>query len=100
MMNAYRFFLVLAILILVAAGLNTSNQGINRLTMASRPAVIAAEAGQNHLQVIALGQQYTWSVQGFMAGFEHLWLKVKNGVKATLQYLSKIWLIFRVLVFY
>ncbi|MEA1960348.1 MAG: hypothetical protein U9N81_03495 [Bacillota bacterium] len=100
MKTLYRFLLVLLLLVLVGAGLNTSNAGMNCLTGEDRPDIINAHIGDGQLVVTFLGQHYDCSRESTISRLDILWQRVRPCIEATKQYLCKIWRIFRVLVFY
>jgi len=100
MAKAYRFILIISLILLVAAGLNISNQGINRLTMESRPAVIGADTGKDYLSITALGQPYFWTKEKVLLGMNNMVYLIKPYVLDAKDYVLRIWRIFRVLAFY
>lgn len=100
MAKAYRFMLIIGLLVLVAAGLNTSNQGMNRLTMESRPAAIGADAGKGYLTITALGQPYFWTKGKVLLGMNNMVYTIKPYVSDAEDYVLRIWRIFWVLAFY
>lgn len=98
MTRLYRPVLVLVVIILIIAGLNTSNQGTNSLTAEARKPVFSLKIENKNLSVIALGEQYTYSRQDFIrdsSGAKH---EAETLLRSAGSYFKKIWKIFRVLV--
>lgn len=66
-------FLALALLItLVAAGLNTSNQGINQVSRQSRPPVVGLKWQNHALHADWLGKSYDYPVRRFIRDLDRL----------------------------
>ena len=63
MTKLYRTLLVLGILILVISGLNTSNQGINSLTLQNRNPVVGLQNQGNTISIFTLGQSHSYGKQ-------------------------------------
>ncbi len=100
MVKSFRPILIIVLLVLVAAGLNISNQGMNSLTGQSRPAVIGAQTGKDYVTVTALGQNHYWTKEKFILGINNMVLSARDHLADARDYLLKIWRIFRVLAFY
>lgn len=99
MARLYRSLLVLAILFLIILGLNTSNQGINSLTMEARKPVIGLQTQGNNISIFALGETHSYGKQEIKADIMLALQKVKTAARVTLDYLLRIVRIFKVLVF-
>ena len=59
-MKFYQITILAVVLVLVILGLNTSNQGVNRLTMENRSAVLAFSLKPNSICLELLGQDYDY----------------------------------------
>ncbi len=89
MARLYRSLLVLTILILVILGLNTSNQGINSLTLDARKPVIGWQAQGDKLNIFALGETHSYDKQEAREDIVLIWQQVKTGAQATGDYLLR-----------
>ena len=83
MAKSYRPLLVLTILILVILGLNTSNQGINSLTLDARKPVIGWQNQGDKLNVFALGETHSYDKREAGKDIMMIWQQVKTGAQAT-----------------
>jgi len=97
MTKLYRPLLVFIVLILIVLGLNTSNQGTNSLTAESRKPVLGFHIEKQNINIFALGEQYTYSKQEICQESSGAIQDVKTVFNALVNYLKKIWTIFRVL---
>jgi len=74
----YRISAVLVILMLVMFGLNTSNQGINSLTMQTRQPVIGVQTQGNSVSIFTLGESHNYNKQSIaseiMQARSQLWI--------------------------
>ncbi|HQD91404.1 MAG TPA: hypothetical protein PLP71_10355 [Syntrophomonadaceae bacterium] len=84
------------VLTLVICGLNVSNEAINQLTANQRPPVIHMQADESQWEVYIAGQQYLVNTDKLAQVNEQVETTVKNACKKVIDYLYKIWAIFRV----
>ncbi|MDD4170972.1 MAG: hypothetical protein PHQ94_01900 [Syntrophomonas sp.] len=63
MLRLYRTSLVLAILVLVILGLNTSTQGMNSLTLNNQKPVLGFETDDDEVNVFTLGESHSYNKQ-------------------------------------
>lgn len=97
MARLYRPLLVLTILILMILGLNTSNQGINSLTLDARKPVIGWQAKGDNFNIFALGETHSYDKRAAGGDIMLVWQQVKTGTHATGEYLLRIANILKVL---
>ncbi len=97
MTRLYRSTLVLVVIILIVLGLNTSNQGTNSLTAEDRKPVIGFKIEKQNINIFALGEQYTYSRQDLIKETSNGLQDAKELLNSFIDYLKKIWTIFRVL---
>lgn len=89
--------LIMAVIILVILGLNTSSQGISSLTAEERKPVIGWQIENQQVNVFALGQEYRISSQDISQAGEGAWHDARQQCSIFVNYLKKIWTIFNVL---
>jgi len=87
MVKICRIFIVLLLTSLVIMGLNTSNQGINDLTMANRNAVIRLSLDNDSINLDLLGKRHNWSESKFPDGLRLFWEKGKLLIKEGKRFL-------------
>jgi hypothetical protein len=81
----YRFLLVLTIVILVILGLNTSNQGINSLTLEARKPVIGWQYQGDNFNIFALGETHSYDKKEAEKNIILIWQQVKAGTQTTVD---------------
>jgi len=89
--------LIMGLIILVILGLNTSNKGISSLTAEDRKPVIGLQLENQHIQVLALGQEYSLSRRDIRQASQGVMQVARQQGSAFVDYLKKIWTIFNVL---
>ena len=97
MARLYRPLLVLTILILVILALNTSNQGINSLTLEARQPVIGWQNQGDKLNIFALGETHSYDKREAGKDIMLVWQQVKTGAQVTGDHLLRIIINFKVL---
>lgn len=60
-MRLNQYVIIIGLFVLIILGLNLSNQGINRLTMDERGAILALGLKQHDIDLQVLGRNYTCS---------------------------------------
>jgi hypothetical protein len=70
-------------------GLNTSNQGINSLTLEARQPVIGWQSQGDELNIFALGVTHSYDKREVGEDIMMVWEQVKTGVKTTGDHLLK-----------
>lgn len=98
MTRLLRPVLILVVIILIIAGLNTSNQGNNALTAETRQSVFSIKIVDKNLEVVALGEKYSYSDRELVEANQLVRNETQNLLHSVSDYLKKIWTIFRVLV--
>lgn len=98
MTRLYRPALILVIIILVIAGLNTSNQGNNILTAEARRSVFSIKIVDKNLEVVALGEEYSYSGRELIQDNRQVMYEAKKLLHSISDYFKRIWTIFKVLV--
>jgi len=74
-----RIVLVLVLIFLVIAGLNISNQGINKLSMEDRGAVAAIYCDKNDIELELMGKEYSY--RHLLDEYSYLIEKGKEGIR-------------------
>ncbi len=81
MTRMYQSLLVLAVLMLMILGLNTSNQGINSLTLdAAKPVLGWYNQGDN-LHIFTLGQTHSYDKREAREDVKEVWQQAKMGAQ-------------------
>lgn len=97
MSKIFSSLMVLAVIILIILGLNTSSQGISSLTAEDKKPVVGLKIENQKIDVIALGEQHDISRQDIIqAGYGTLH-ELQLQCESLFHYLKKIWKIFEVL---
>ncbi|MEN6348528.1 MAG: hypothetical protein ABFD08_03890 [Syntrophomonas sp.] len=95
MQKIYRAMLVALLFGLVILGLNTSNQGINRLTMENRGPVMGLNIDSKDINVQFLSENYAIPRDKLLVDKEEM----KNGLQVVIErvknHFIKIWVIFK-----
>ncbi|PKM76005.1 MAG: hypothetical protein CVU90_14730 [Firmicutes bacterium HGW-Firmicutes-15] len=89
MARLYRPLLVLTILILVSLALNTSNKGINSMTLDARKPVIGMQYQGDKLNIFALGETHSYDKRKAEEVTMLVWQQVKTGAQATGDHLLR-----------
>lgn len=95
MAKIYRPFMVIGLIILVIMGLNTSNHGINQLTMESRAPVIGLSVDSDDPGVFLLGEKHEIDQDKYIDYISIVWGKTKIMLQQVKNYLLRIWIIFK-----
>ncbi|CFY02939.1 Uncharacterized [Syntrophomonas zehnderi OL-4] len=98
MTRLLRSVMILVIIILIIAGLNTSNQGNNILTAEARKSVFSIKIVDKNLEVVALGEEYTYSGRELIQDNRQAIYKAQKLLHSISNYFKRIWTIFKVLV--
>ena len=98
MTRSYRYLLVLALLILVILGLNTSNQGINSLTMEARKPVIGLQTEGDKVSIFTLGESHVVTRQGVVTAMASVKGQVQNYAQTGSNYLKRTFVIVKALL--
>lgn len=96
MTRVYHSLIVLLVVVLIFFGLNISNQAVNSLTQESQKPLIGFKMEEESINIIALGEQYNYSRQELSQENEKIINGYQEILKSVLDYLKKIWTIFRV----
>lgn len=94
-MRFYQQLILIGLVMLVILGLNTSNQGINDLTLEERRAILALDYSKGNIKVEALGNSYNYKTV-----WNELKQQSRNAVKVFNDYLKKVWTIFDAVFLY
>lgn len=70
--------MVLGILILVICGLNTSNQGMNSLTLQNRKPVVGLQTQGDAISIYTLGQSHNYDKEAITGEIMQLWDRVRS----------------------
>ncbi len=97
MTRVYRSIMVLLLIMLVILGLNTSNQATNSLTKESAKPLIGFNVEKENVNIFALGEQYSYSRQELSEESSGFLQQARDILKSIINYLKKIWTIFRVI---
>jgi len=97
MSKMYRSLMVLAVIILIIMGLNTSSQGTSSLTAEAKKPVVGLQIENQKINIYALGEQYRFSPQEISQASYGVLHNAHLQFNALVSYLKKIWTIFRVL---
>jgi hypothetical protein len=89
--------MVLAVIILIVMGLNTSSQGTSNLTAEANKPVVGLQIENHKINVYAMGEQYRFSPQEISQQCYGVLHNAHLQFNALVSYLKKIWTIFRVL---
>ena len=89
--------MVLAVIVLIILGLNTSSQGISSLTAEDKKPVVGLKIENQEINVIALGEQYDISRQDIIRTGNGVLYDAQLQCDSLVHYLKKIWKIFEVL---
>lgn len=87
-----RCILLIGLTVLVIAGLNAANQGLNGLTMDRRPPVFACKWQEDSIRMYTLGQVHTIEMEERIEGLEE---GLRKSFTATQNYLDRVWRIYR-----
>jgi hypothetical protein len=96
MKRVCQLFLIGLVLTLVICGLNISNEAMNQLTASQRPPVIDLQASSAQLEFHIAGQQYLVDRDKFDQIATTVETTVETTFRKIINYLYKIWAIFRV----
>lgn len=96
MKRVCQLFLIGLVLTLVICGLNISNEAINQLTASQRPPVIDMQASSSQWEFNIAGQQYLVDTDKFDQLSKTVETTVETAFEKVINYLYKIWAIFRV----
>lgn len=92
-----KLFLVFMLMILVAAGLNASNQGISNLTLEDRGPIVGWQTDDNHVKVVLLGNDYDLKDGKWVQALEQQAVGILNMAN---NYFIRIWSIFKAVFLY
>ena len=81
MTRLYQSLLVLAILMLMILGLNTTNKGLNSLTLDAAKPVIGWQNQGDNLNIFTLGQTHSFNKQKAQGDAKLVWQQVKTGAQ-------------------
>ncbi len=99
MSKTKQFFFLLVILGLFISGLNTSNEGINHLTLDDRGPVFACNYVQGNLNVHLLSNDYIVSPEFLYSKWQQLWLTAKDYCGRSMENFHRSWLMFKTVFF-
>jgi hypothetical protein len=99
-MKFYQIFILGGLILLVIMGLNTSNQGINSLTLDERQAVLNLDYNQGDIRVDALGNSYNYSLDRLGTNVYLIGNKARELSTNIMDYLKRIWIIFDAVFLY
>ena len=97
MNKMYRSLVVLAVIILIIMGLNTSSQGTSSLTAEAKKPVVGLQIENQKINIYAMGEQYRFSPQEISRASYGLFHNAHLQFNALVSYMKQIWTIFRVL---
>lgn len=98
MSRACQLLLVLVLVSLVIMGLNTSNQGISRLTTENRGQVIGLAFNNDAIKLQFCSQDYVYTGEQLRARGEDITAELESLGNQAKDYSLRIWRIFRAIV--
>jgi hypothetical protein len=99
-MKFYQILILGGLILLVIMGLNTSNQGINSLTLDERQSILNLDYNQGDIRIDALGNSYNYSLDRLGTDFKSAGNKAGEVFYDTIDYLKRIWIIFDAVFLY
>ena len=97
MSKIFNTLLIIIVLGLVIAGLNTSSQGISSLTAEQRKPVLGLQIENQHVNFFVLGEEYCLSSGDVSRTGQTVLQEVSQNYGSCADYLKQIWTIFNVL---
>ncbi|HPF19896.1 MAG TPA: hypothetical protein PLC88_00990 [Syntrophomonas sp.] len=97
MNKIFSSLLIIIVLGLVIAGLNTSSEGISSLTAEQRKPVLGLQIEKQQINIIALGEEYHLTPEGISKTGQTVLRDVRQQYCSCVDYLQKIVTIFDVL---
>lgn len=97
MTKVYRFLATLLVVVLVVLGLNASNQGTSSLTLQNQKPLVGFSMEKENINIFALGEQYSYNSEDISQESSNIFNTIKEIFWAFINYLKKIWTIFRVI---
>lgn len=90
MIKVYRVLMVLGILMLTIMGLNTSNQGINSLTLQNRSPILGWDDQGSAVSVFTLGESHSYGKQELVTTIIQAGNRVCNYAREVVGYIIRI----------
>ncbi len=98
MARGYQLLMVLVLVSLVIMGLNTSNQGISRLTAENRGQVIGVDFDNEAIKLQVCSKDYIYTIDKLRDQGKDMAAELKSLGEQAKSYTFRIWNIFKAIV--